>query len=455
MPKLKISQLPQVTTLSETDIAAFLADPNGVPELKRIGLRSLFSSIANLTPGTLENDDNILVARSGGAVKVRAGDMLDLMDMYMARIPVNHKWGLWLFSGEGHSTGGDDVVGTVSIETAAQFFTEYPKEGYVEYNGSSPFSTVAGVFCPTGAFWMGRNPNLRGWVGPRDSSLGTWIFGIATGTSGLGSYLNNPATATFAGFTYRGSRGQSTWWVEHNVDGSTPIKADCGPNFPYEPGLMRFAEIVTRNDGTAIDFYLDGTLVYTATTNIPPPETPLAAGVHSSSNGTGGVRVGMIYAQEDPVVPPTPNDQAFEYYRIEILDNNGDANFTGILEFELFEEIGGTNYALASEGGVATASMEDASLTAAKAIDGLITTGNGWAANNLNVWPQWLQVQLSQARVIRYYNVGSYSSTSSTAVRSPKDWIMYGSNNGTDWTELSRVYNSTAWLFGVRRLYTM
>jgi hypothetical protein len=86
-----------------------------------------------------------------------------------------------------------------------------------------------------------------------------------------------------------------------------------------------------------------------------------------------------------------------------------------------------------------------------------LTSTNGWGANNLNIWPIWLQYDLGAGvtkRVVQY-RVGSYSTTTTTAARSSKNWILQGSNDGSNWTTVHRVGNQTGWSFGEMRTYPM
>lgn len=148
------------------------------------------------------------------------------------------------------------------------------------------------------------------------------------------------------------------------------------------------------------------------------------------------------------------NAASFLYYRIIVFKNNGDSGFTGILEFQLREAALGTNYAAASNGGAATSSANDASGPPAEAIDGLLTSGNGWVVAVSNL-PAWLSVQLSTARVITEYTVGSYSTSSSTAARSANTWIVEGSNDGVTWTPLRFVNGEAGWTFGQMRAFNL
>jgi hypothetical protein len=146
--------------------------------------------------------------------------------------------------------------------------------------------------------------------------------------------------------------------------------------------------------------------------------------------------------------PLTPGD--YRYYRLLIAANNGDVNWSGVLEFELREEVGGDNVAT---GGTASASGFNSSPDLA--FDGLFTSGNGWNVQNSNSWPIWLQYDFGDGitRRIVEYRVGSYSTTNSTSARSSRIWELLGSNDGSTWTTVHRVGNQTGWSFGEMRTF--
>lgn len=66
----------------------------------------------------------------------------------------------------------------------------------------------------------------------------------------------------------------------------------------------------------------------------------------------------------------------------------------------------------------------------------------GWLANATT---GWLQVDLGAGNTKQLYSYAVRSETSGNTSRSPKNWTMLGSNNGTDWDTLDTVTNQTAW----------
>lgn len=179
----------------------------------------------------------------------------------------------------------------------------------------------------------------------------------------------------------------------------------------------------------------------------------------TSDNLNGGTGWNKATAVEDWVVhdwaSKPPNATAYRYWRIEILNNNGDTSFTGILEVELRETNGGTNYALASNGGSASASLDNTDGPAAEAIDGSLSSLAGWICPNNNAWPQHIDIDLGSARTITEVKLGSYSTTNTTAARSIHDAVIYGSNDGSTWTPIKAIWGETNWTFGELRTFNI
>ncbi|GGN32230.1 discoidin domain-containing protein [Deinococcus daejeonensis] len=142
-------------------------------------------------------------------------------------------------------------------------------------------------------------------------------------------------------------------------------------------------------------------------------QTPAVGGTGGSGGGTG-----------------------YRYYRLNITANGG-GDRVGSSELILRSESGGTNLAL---GMPATASSEEAALgfPAANAVNGTAASGDGWITA-ANLTSAWLQVDLGTPQTIWEYAVAAYPTSSSTAARSPRDWALEGSNDGTTWTPIHSV----------------
>src|SRR5690606_29355327 len=71
----------------------------------------------------------------------------------------------------------------------------------------------------------------------------------------------------------------------------------------------------------------------------------------------------------------------------------------------------------------------------------------GWYSNNY-VSGIWLQVQLTNAEdaiAPAAYALHGYPANFNYSARSPRGWTLYGSNDGSDWTELHSVTGYSDW----------
>jgi hypothetical protein len=166
-------------------------------------------------------------------------------------------------------------------------------------------------------------------------------------------------------------------------------------------------------------------------------------------NAGTGLMSSWIHGEGFPVV-----EGDFRFIRLLVSANNGDSNFTGIIEMELRESFGGPTVTV---GGTASANGFLAGFEPAKAFDGSLASGDGWAIQNLNVFPVWLQYDfgVGETRRIVQYQVGSHVSATSTNARSCNAWLLQGSNNGSDWTSIHQVTGQTGWTFPEMRTFPL
>ena len=180
-------------------------------------------------------------------------------------------------------------------------------------------------------------------------------------------------------------------------------------------------------------------------------------GAYVSGELDGGENMGpwQVTGDLEAALPLVEGD--FRYIRLLIGDSSGSTDFSGVLELELRESIGGPS---AATGGVASANAEFVGFEAAKAFDGSLASGNGWVVNNSFTWPTWLQYDfgVGVTRRIVEYRVGSYSTTTLTAIRSARIWRLQGSNDAVNWTTLHDVNErspQTGWTFGQMRTFPL
>lgn len=121
---------------------------------------------------------------------------------------------------------------------------------------------------------------------------------------------------------------------------------------------------------------------------------------------------------------------AYTRYRIYVTKASaGSKGWTAINEFGLFEDSDHLGPNLCT-GAIVTASHQNATYVAANAIDGNPSTA--WESDS-SATDKWLAVQLPEAKVVRSF----YLSQTTWAAETPRDFLIQGSNDGTNWTTLA------------------
>lgn len=143
-------------------------------------------------------------------------------------------------------------------------------------------------------------------------------------------------------------------------------------------------------------------------------------------------------------VAAPPEMLSARYWRVYITANDGSGSYIGMTEIELKDTLGGsdlTSAALASTNALASSEV-NGSNTAAMAFDNSSSKGwLGWLA------PQWIRWDFGPGndKTIRQITIrGSWNAASA----SPKDFLLQGSGNGTDWTTVMTVTGQTGWSGG-------
>lgn len=137
---------------------------------------------------------------------------------------------------------------------------------------------------------------------------------------------------------------------------------------------------------------------------------------------------------------------------------NAVGNHIGIHELELRDAPGGTNWALASNGGIATASSEfSGTYAASKAIDGDVTgLLNGWANNGTSTVGGigWLKIELAVPKWVNEYKIGHYAVDNTGP--SPGSWTFEYSYNGVDWMgQISQPTGQGPYTLGEMKTFTV
>lgn len=121
---------------------------------------------------------------------------------------------------------------------------------------------------------------------------------------------------------------------------------------------------------------------------------------------------------------------AYTRYRIYVTKNaGGTKGYVAINELGLFEDADHLGPNLCT-GSVVTASHQNGTYVAANAIDGNASTV--WETDS-SATDKWLAVQLPEAKVVRSF----YLSQTTWPGETPRDFLIQGSNDGTNWTTLA------------------
>lgn len=137
------------------------------------------------------------------------------------------------------------------------------------------------------------------------------------------------------------------------------------------------------------------------------------------------------------------------YWRLKINSNNGDANFVGTIEFELYDEEGGTKFSH-QEGVIVTSPVYVEDL--AKVNDGDINTG---AKAYKKGYPLYIQYEMPNPIEVGYYGVGAWVNATGLAARSPRDWELQKSNDGELWETVHTALDQEGWARWQIRRFTI
>ena len=136
---------------------------------------------------------------------------------------------------------------------------------------------------------------------------------------------------------------------------------------------------------------------------------------------------------------------SYRYWRIFILNNNGNVDFLALNEVELRGSVGGAD--ITTPATPVTASTQyDATYDSKYTVDNLLVDLPRWVSSPSAVTNQWLRYDLgtptSIAQVAMCFN-DPYAPDSS-----PKDLRIEGSNDGTTFTPIKEFLNNTSWTTG-------
>ena len=157
----------------------------------------------------------------------------------------------------------------------------------------------------------------------------------------------------------------------------------------------------------------------------------------------------LIIAAGNQSTPTT----AYRYWRIFIMNNNGDLNYVTVSEIELRSIVGGAD--LTTPATPATSSTRyDINYDAKYTVDNILSTTPAWVTTQGSITNQWLMYDLGVPQAIA--QIAICFNEPAAPGRSPKDIRIEGSNDGTTFTPIKEFLNNTSWTAGaVFKLFTL
>lgn len=137
-----------------------------------------------------------------------------------------------------------------------------------------------------------------------------------------------------------------------------------------------------------------------------------------------------------------PGGAAYRYWRIFIATSNNSGDYMSLAEIELRAAIGGAD--LTSSSTPATASSQNSpSYAPSYTVDNSLDQSSSvWISLTTGMTDQWLRYDLGTPTVV--LEVAMYPQTN-VPTRSPKDFTIQGSNDGTNFTDVRSFTGITGW----------
>lgn len=138
---------------------------------------------------------------------------------------------------------------------------------------------------------------------------------------------------------------------------------------------------------------------------------------------------------------------SYRYWRIFILNNNGDGNFIALNEIELRGSVGGADLTSATTP-VAASTSHSVIYDPQYTVDNSLDATPLWISTPSAITNQWLRYDLGTptaiAQVAMCFNAASIAGGGA----SPKDLRIEGSNDGTNFTTVKTFLGNTSWTYG-------
>ena len=133
---------------------------------------------------------------------------------------------------------------------------------------------------------------------------------------------------------------------------------------------------------------------------------------------------------------------SYRYWRIFILNNNGDVDFIALTEVELRGSVGGADSTTPATP-VTASTQYDGTYGPEYTVDNFLSTTPLWISSPSAVTNQWLRYDLGTPTAIA--QVAMCFNEPNGPGRSPKDLRIEGSNDGTNFTTVKTFLGNTSW----------
>lgn len=130
--------------------------------------------------------------------------------------------------------------------------------------------------------------------------------------------------------------------------------------------------------------------------------------------------------------------QSWRYWRIFVQNNNGSASSIRMAEIELRATVGGADITTTTT--PVLASSDDGASLVTNVRDN--NTSTVWASGIGSVTNQWVRLDLASAQTVAQVAIFPHSSALTAA---PKDFIIQGSSDGTNFTDVKTFTGVTGW----------
>lgn len=144
---------------------------------------------------------------------------------------------------------------------------------------------------------------------------------------------------------------------------------------------------------------------------------------------------------------------SYRFWRIFILNNNGDGNYLALNEVELRGSVGGPDLTSTTTP-VAASTFYDGSYDPQYTVDNSLSASPLWLSSLTAVTNQWLRYDLGTPTAIA--QVAMYFHEAWGTSLSPKDLRIEGSNDGANFTTVKTFLGNTSWpIEGVFKVFDL